>query len=232
MKQLFKKYVIIWAVLLVLFNVIAFVSPGWIEHDKYTPPFWIGYVAIMLAFGGQLVCSYFAFQASDLKKAFYNMSLITISYTGLILSFVIGGLCMFHSMLPGWVAAILCAILLAFTAIAVVKASVAIEVVSDIDEKIKVKTFFIRSLTTDADSLVARAKSPVAKAECKKVYEAVRYSDPMSHEALASVESEIAVRFAKFSEAVAADEAAQIAELAAELLILIGDRNKKCKLLK
>ena len=232
MKQLFKKYVIIWALLLVLFNVIAFVSPGWIKYDKYTPSFWIGYVAIMLALGGQLVCSYFAFQASDLKKAFYNMSLITISYSGLILTFVIGGLCMFLSPLPGWVAAILCAILLAVNIISVVKASVAINVVSDIDEKIKVKTFFIRSLTTDAESLAARAKSATAKAECKKVYEAVRYSDPMSHEALASLESEIAVRFAKFSEAVAADEAEQITELATELVILIGDRNKKCKLLK
>ena len=230
MKQLFKKYIIIWAVLLVLFNVIAFVAPGWIGQAKYTASFWIGYIAIMIAFGGQLVCSYFAFQASDLKKMFYNMSLITVSYTGLILSFIIGGLCMFLSALSGWVGAILCAALLAFTAIAVVKASAAIDVVSGIDEK--VKTFFIRSLTVDAESLVARAKSDAAKAECKKVYEAVRYSDPMSHDALASVESEITVKFAKLTEAVAADQSAQITNLAAELVILIGDRNKKCMLLK
>ena len=232
MKQLFKKYVIIWAVLLVLFNVIAFVSPGWIGQAKYTASFWIGYIAIMIAFGGQLVCSYFAFQATDLKKMFYNMSLITVSYTGLILSFIIGGLCMFLSALPGWVGAILCAVVLAFTAIAVVKASAAIDVVSAIDEKVKAKTFFIRSLTVDAESLVAKAKSDAAKAECKKVYEAVRYSDPMTHEALASVESEITVKFAKLSEAVVADEAEAITDLATELVILIGDRNKKCKLLK
>ena len=92
MKKLFKSYLVLWAILLVLFNVIAFVSVGWSGQEKYTASFWIGYIAIMLMFGGQLYCAYLAFKADTAKKLFYNLSLIRISYTGLIASFIIGGL--------------------------------------------------------------------------------------------------------------------------------------------
>ena len=108
----------------------------------------------------------------------------------------------------------------------------AAEEVEKIDQKIKVQTFFIKALTVDADSLLARAKSDAVKAECKKVYEAVRYSDPMSNDALASTESQITVAFAKLTAAVGADEIEAVKTAAEEVIILIGDRNRKCKLLK
>lgn len=232
MKKVFKFYSIIWAVFLALFNVISFVSVGWAGIPKYTPSFWIGYVFITLSFVGQIVCAYFALKDDEIKKTFYNISLISTSYTGLILSFVFGGLCMIISPLPYWVGIILCAIVLAFNIIAVVKASAVIDIVSDIDEKVKESTLFIKSLTVDAESLMSRAKSEAVKAECKKVYEAVRYSDPMSNDAFASVESDITIKFSKFSEAVVSEDSEAVVTLAEEIIILLGDRNKKCKLLK
>lgn len=232
MKKVFKFYSTVWAVLLALFNVISFVSVGWAGTPKYTPSFWIGYVFITLSFIGQIVCAYFALKDSDNKKTFYNVSLISTSYTGLILSFVFGGLCMIISPLPYWVGIILCAIVLAFNIIAVVKASAVIDIVGEIDNKVETKTFFIKSLTVDAESLISRAKSENIKAECIKVYEAVRYSDPMSSAALAPVESDITIKFSKFSEAVISENSETVATLADEIIILLGDRNKKCKLLK
>lgn len=232
MKRAFKYYSVIWAVLFVLFNVIAFVSAGWAGHEKYTSSFWTGYVLIAATLIGQLVCGYFALKNDDFKKTFYHISLITTSYTGLILSFIFGGFCMLISQLPYWVGIILCAIVLAFNIIAVVKAAAAIEIVSNIDDKIKAETFFVKSLTVEAEGLSLRAQSEAVKAECKKVYEAVRYSDPMSNPALASLESNITVTFSKFTKTVAEENAEQAAELADEIMILLSDRNKKCKLLK
>lgn len=232
MKKVMKFYCVIWAILLALFNVISFVSVGWAETPKYTPSFWIGYIFITIAFIGQLICTYFALKDNDSKKTFYNISLISISYTGLILSFIFGGLCMIISPLPYWIGIILCAIALGLNAIAVVKASAAIDIVCEIDEKVKERTFFIKSLTVDAENLISRAKSEAVKAECKKVYEAVRYSDPMSSNALASIESEITIKFANFSNAVVSDDTGVTVEYATELVILIGERNKKCRFLK
>ena len=228
MKKLFNYYLAIFGVLYVLFNIVSFVG----GNGVYGASFWIGYLFITFAFIGQIVCSYFAFKSDDMKKMFYNVSLIKTSYTGMILSFIFGSLCMLIPMVPYWVGIILCAVVLAFNVIAVIKASAAIEIVSEIDNKIKIKTLFIKSLTVDAESLVALAKTEEIKAECKKVYEIVRYSDPMSHDALASVESEITVKFAALTEAVKADDASKVAETAKEVCVLVGERNNKCKLLK
>lgn len=232
MKKVFRFYSAVWAILLAIFNVISFVSVGWAGIPKYTPSFWIGYVFITLSFVGQIVCAYFALKDDDIKKTFYNVSLISTSYTGLILSFIFGGLCMLISPLPYWVGIILCAIVLGFNIIAVVKATAVIDIASGIDEKVKESTLFIKSLTVDAESLMSRAKSENIKAECKKVYEAVRYSDPISNGALTSIESDITIKFSKLSDAVVSEDSAAVVTLADEITILLGDRNKKCKLLK
>lgn len=232
MKKGFTYYAIAWAVLLALFNVIAFVSVGWIGREKYTASFWIGYVFITLSFIGQLGCAWFALKESDLQKFFYNVPLITTSYTGLILSFIFGGLCMLISPLPYWVGAILCSALLALNVLAVVKATAVADLVSAVDEKIKVQTFFINSLTVDAECLMAKAKSAEMKAECKKVYEAVRYSDPMSHEALSGIESQLSIQFVKLSEAVASNSVELAMEIAADFMMLLVERNKQCKVMK
>jgi tellurite resistance protein len=112
------------------------------------------------------------------------------------------------------------------------KAATAIEEVQKIDEKVKIQTSFIRSLTVDAEILISKAKGESTKAECKKVYEAIRYSDPMSNSALASIESEITIKFAKLSETIADDHVEAASALANEILVLISDRNKKCRMLK
>lgn len=232
MKKTFKSYLVVWGVLFALFNVIAFVSVGWSGQEKYTPSFWVGYVFITLTLLGQLACAYIALKEDNLNKTFYNISLFSASYTGLIVSFIVGGLCMLISPLPYWVGVIVCSIVLVVNVLTVVKAKVAVDAVSKIDEKIKVQTFFIKALTVDADTLVASAKSDEVRAECRKVYEAVRYSDPMSNDALASVESQITIKFAELSESVEKNDIDAVKVAANTVLILVRDRNNKCKILK
>ena len=232
MKKAFRFYAVIWTALLVLFNVIAFASVGWTGVEKYTPSFWIGYGFISLSFVGNMICACKVFQADSLQKLFYGLSLLRVGYISMVLSFVFGGLCMLISPLPYWVGAILCAIVLAVQILSAAKAQAAVELVTQTDAKIKTQTFFIKSLTVDADTLMASAKSETVKAECRKVYEAVRYSDPMSNEALASIEGQITLKLEAMSLAVMADNKEEITRLANEVIILLGDRNKKCKLLK
>ena len=100
MKKSFKLYLIAWAALLALFNVIAFISVGWADQEKYTASFWVGYIFITIMFIGQLGCSYMAFKADTAQKLFYNISLIRTSYAGLIASFIFGGLCVLISPMP------------------------------------------------------------------------------------------------------------------------------------
>lgn len=232
MKKRFGLYTAAWAVLLALFNVIAFVVPSLPTTAKYTASFWIGYVLITVMFIGQLICSLVAIKVDSAKKIFYRIPLIRSTYAGLICSFIFGGLCMLLSPLPYWVGVVLCAIVLAANVISVVKAAGAIELIEQVDENVKENTLFIKVLTAEFDTLTTIAKSEAVKAECKKVYEAARYSDPMSNDALTSIEEQITAKYVDISLAVGADDAEKVAGLVNELLILIGDRNTKCKLLK
>ena len=232
MKKGFKIYAIAWAILLALFNVIAFVSPGWTGIEKYTSSFWIGYVFITLCFIGNLICTNSAFKADSARKLFYNIPLITISYTALIVSFVVGGLCMMLPNLPYWVGVIVCAIVLALFAIAIVKAGAAAELVERVDEKVNVQTSFIRNMTAEAERLMAHAQSPETKAVCKKVYEALRYSDPMSHPELSVIEAKVTVKMDELSAALAADDEKKMKRIANTLIIIISDRNSQCRILK
>lgn len=233
MKKGFQRYAAAWAVLLVLFNLICFVTPAEVDgFNKFGGSFWAGYSVIMLAFLGQLACAYMAFKAENRKRFFYNLPLITVSYTGLILTLVLGGLCMAIPDVPNWLGALVGAVVLAFTAVAVVKASAAADIVESVDKKVAEKTAFLRMATADAEVILASAKSEEAKAECRKVYEALRYSDPMSNEALSVTEAKITVKLDELKAAIAADDAEKTKTAAEELMLLIKERNAKCKALK
>ena len=233
MKKGFQRYAAAWAVLLILFNLICFVTPAeWYGFNKFGGSFWAGYVVITLAFIGQLVCAQKAFRAENAKKFFYNLPLITVSYTGLILTLVFGGACMAVPDLPNWLGALVGAAVLAFTAVAVIKASAAADIVEGVDKKVAEKTAFLRMVTADAEVVLASAKSAEVKAECKKVYEALRYSDPMSHEALSVTETKITAKLDELKAATAADDAEKTKAAAGELILLIKERNAKCKTLK
>ncbi len=232
MKKRFNLYLIVWAVLLAVFNVIAFVSPGWATIEKTTPSFWIGYAFINAAFVGQLVCAWMAFKDESAKKTFYNISLFTISYAGLIAMFVVGGICMLISPLYGWISAIVCAIVLAISIIAVVKAKIAVDLVVEVEEKVAQATAFIYDKRAESESLLARAKTDEAKAICKKVCEAFKYSDPMSSAALATVEAEIQEHYALLKKAIVDGNMENATTESEEVLALISERNNKCKRLK
>lgn len=233
MKKGFKTYALIWAVLLVIFNVICFATPNELAgYTKLDATFWTSYIFITLAFIGQLACAYKAFTADNAQKLFYNLPLITVSYGGLILMLVIGAACIAVPGLPSWLAVIAGVVILGFTAIAVIKASAAADIVEKIDEKVKVRTSFIRDMTSKAEGLMSAAKTPETRALCKKVYEALRYTDPMSDPELSVIEAKMTVKMDEFESALKEDgtEAAQTA--AEELILLVNERARKCKALK
>ena len=233
MKKTFKYFAVIWAIAFVAFNIISFVTPG-VENgiSKYSGSFWIGYVFITLAFIGQLICGYVAFKAENLEKLFYNVPILSVSYTGLIVMLVVGALAMALPGFPRWIAVVVCVIILAITAIAVLKASAAADLVQETGKKVKVKTAFMKSLTADAESLMSAVSDENLKAACRKVSEAIRYSDPMSADGFEGIESQISIKFSDFKDYVTSGNEEIVEKTAKELLALIEDRNNRCKILK
>ncbi len=232
MKKNFKFYFILWLILLAAFNAGIFlvrpVIPGYVLNDG--AGFWTAWAFIMAAFAGNLVCAYFAFKTQNLKKLFYNLPLITVSCAGLIVMLVLGGALMLIPGCPAWIAAVVCLIAAAVTAAAVVRADWAGKAAGAVEEKVKAQTQLIKLLTVNAETLLAKAKTPDEKAAAKKVYEALRYSDPVSSEALSAIEAELTEKFKTFENAVNAGQGA--ADAAQSLLETLAERNGKCKAMK
>lgn len=232
MKKGINFYAPCWTIVLAAFNIITFAVPITFNVNKFTPSFWVGYIFITLMFITQLACSIVFFKQDSKDKRFLNIPVISLSYTALLVSIILGIVAMVVPFIPYWVGIILNVLTVAFYAIAVISSKAAADKIESIDNKVKVQTFFIKSLTVDAESLVSRAKSDETKVIAKKIYEAVRYSDPMSSEALSSVENQIIAIFNEFSNAVISDNKLIAESLGNELIILVNDRNKKCKMLK
>ena len=134
--------------------------------------------------------------------------------------------------LPNWVGIIVCMIILAFCAVSVIKAGAAVDAVEQIDKKTAERTSFIKSMTVKCENITAHAKSDDIKKECKKVYEAVRYSDPVSADELAETEAEIERKLDELKNAVEADNADKVKALAGDVVNLLKIRNSNIKFMK
>lgn len=238
-------YIIVWIILLALFNVIAFVIPAFPEQDKFTPSFWIGYALITCVLIGHLICTYRALKSNNATELFYKLfyntyiPLTAISFVTLLISFLTGATFIIFSPLPYWVGAIACAVVLAANIYLVLKASAITTEIERVDKKIATQTQFIKNTSYEAERLICRAQSDEVAAQCRRVYEAIRYSDPMTpkrnvaiESGIASIEYEITAELRAFADAIALNDADLSTEIANKLIALVSDRNQKIKLLK
>lgn len=232
MKKNFVTYVIIWIISLVVFNLITFLLPNVQNADNRTAGFWIGYALITLALTGQVACSCYVLKEKNATKLFYKISLYQLSYSTLAISLIVGIILMILVPKQAWIAAIICLIILAVDVTAMMKAKLAVDTVVKVDEKIEQKTMFIKTKTAEAQTLTSTVDTEEKKSLCKRVYEALRYSDPMSDSQLESIESEIDECLQSLKSAIGDDDLDLATAQTQRIEALIAERNDKCKLLK
>lgn len=243
MKKYFKYYLAAWALFFIVYNVIVFaVVPNFVPafevgdttygFGKYEGSFWPGYIAIVIAFLGNLICTLKFFKSESLDKAFLNMPLFRISWGCIIVTMIIATLTMLYMDLPNWIGALVCILVLFFYIFALIKASAASEAVSEVEAKVEAKTALMKLMTAEAEGLLGRATNENIRSECKKVYEALRYSDPMTNNALSGIDAEISNAIDSLTEAVKKEEEDNVADLAGKICNLVNDRNVRCKALK
>lgn len=234
MKKNFKYFGITWRVVFVLFNAITFLIPnevfGVTRFDKGV--FWVAYALIIVSFIAQLITAYKFIKADTNEKTFLNIPLLRTGYMAIIVSIIVGLIFMIFPVLPAWIGAIVCLVVAGYFVIACVNASTIANVVADIDVKVKTKTAFIRMAIVEAETIMSRAATEKIRTETKKVYEALRYSDPMSNSALDDIEQEINNTLKDLKKAVIGNDDTKAVEIAKEACLLIKERNRKCKALK
>ena len=210
------------AIAFVLFNVIAFAIP-----TAKTATFWITYVFTAVAFASQIAIWKFAFKGADtLKSKFFGIPLVYVGIAYLIIQIIAFAVFMALPLTASWIAIVVCALILGTSAICLIGTETGREEINRVEEKVEKKVFYIKSLQVDIEMLASTETDDGTKIALTKLAEKIRFSDPMSDEALVDLEAEIT---AKVKELKTAENKAGIITV---LDSLITERNKKAKLLK
>lgn len=222
MKKNTKRAYVVLGIVFILFNVIAFAVPT----DK-TTTFWIAYAFTVVAFALQIGIWNTAFKADDtLKSKFIGIPIIHVGVVYLVLQLTAFAVFMVFPLIPSWIAVILCVLILGISAICLISADAARDEINRVEEKVNQKVFYIRELQVDVDMLAEQEQNPEIKTELKKLAEKIRYSDPMSNEALADIEVKIKEKIVELK------TTDHKSKLITELDLLFTERNKKTKILK
>ena len=222
MKKGSVKGYLILGILFVLISVIAFVIP-----TPKAPAFWISYGFTVIAFVLQIFIWKKGFSEKDtLKSKFLGIPIIHIGIVYLILQIVSFAVFTGLPMLPLWSAISTDVLILAICSVCMISVDVGRNEIDRVEEKVQKKVFYLKNLQADIELLADTETDAQTKGSLEKLAEAIRYSDPMSCDELTYVETKIS---AKVEDLKTATDKVKIVD---DLVLLLAERNKKCKLLK
>lgn len=125
-----------------------------------------------------------------------------------------------------WIAFVSCALILGLSTICLIGTEVAKEEINRIDEAVEKKVLYIKSLQIYVEMLARTETNSDTKAAILALAEKIRFSDPMSNEILADIETEILNKIKELK------NAKNKAEIITVINVLLTERNEKIKILK
>ena len=228
-----KKDMIRWGiglgVLLVLYILVAFLIPF-----VHTATFWVSLLFTLIAFGVVGASFYIAFiKNPDAKSRFYGFPIAKIGAIYGLVQLIAGMLFMaLAALVPAWVAVLVYAIALGAAVIGLISAEAVAEEIHNQDAKLKKDVTLMRSLQSKLNQMAAQCDNPDAAAEVKRFAEEMRYSDPVSSEALADIEADLAAAVAELQSAAVDGDSASVKQLCRKASGILAERNRLCKLNK
>lgn len=233
MKKGFVQSAIVFAILLVLYILIAFLVPF-----AKTATFWVSVVFTVVAFAVAAAAFYIAFiKTPDAKSKFYGFPIARIgviyAIVQIVASFVFMALATFVAEWPVWPAILVYAVALGITLIGLIAADAVVEEVQRQDVQLKKDVYLMRSLQSKLNQMTSQCDgNPDAADAVKKFAEELRFSDPVSSDALIDVERDLAAAVDELQAAVTDGDSAAVKQLCRKGLGILSERNRLCKLNK
>ncbi len=228
-----KKNTIRWWVLLgvvlVVYNVLAFALPF-----PKTAVFAVSYLFSMIAILAQIYVIRTAFYRGEgVKSKFYGFPIAKVGVIYLAIQ-LIGGL-VFMALglaVPVWLPLVLYVVLLGIAVAGFVAVDAARDEVVRQEVKLEKNVSRMREFQAKGQALVTLNKVPQAARPLEKLAENLRFSDPVSNEALAEIEDRLAECLAQLQSEVSAQKKEQILSLCQQAEQVLAERNQLCKLSK
>ena len=225
MKKDTVRWIIGLAVLLVLYILVAFLIPF-----VHTATFWVSFVFTLIAFGVVAASIYIAFVKNpDAKSRFYGFPIAKIGALYGVVQLAAGLIFMaLAAYVPAWIAVLVYAVALGAAVIGLVSADAVVEEIHKQDHKLKKETTMMRTLQSKVNQMAAQS----ADAGIKALAEELRYSDPVSNDAIAEAEADLAAVVDELQAAYVEDDSEAVAKLCCKASALLAERNRLCKLNK
>ena len=225
MKKDITRGIIGLGVLLVLYILVAFLIPF-----VHTATFWVSFVFTLIAFAVVAASMYIAFVKNpDAKSRFYGFPIAKIGAIYGLVQLVAGFIFMaLAAYAPVWAAVLVYAIALGAAVIGLVSAEAVVSEIHVQDEKLKKDVSLMRSLQSKVNQMAAQSEN----AEIKALAEEFRYSDPVSNDAIADAEADLAAVVDELQSAYVDGDSEAVAKLCRKASALLAERNRLCKLNK
>lgn len=225
MKKDTIRAIVVAVITFVIYNLIAFVIPF-----AHAAAFWISYGFTLAAFAVVCASIYIAIiKNPDAKSRFYGFPIarIGVLYGGaqLVVSLIVMALAQWT---PWWIPTLVYAIGMGAAVIGLVSAEAVVEEIQTQDVKLKKDVSLMRSL----QSKVSQIASQTDNAGIKALAEEFRYSDPVSNDAIADAEADLAAAVDQLQAAFVDGDNEAVAQLCRKTTALLGERNRLCKLNK
>ena len=177
MRTNLKKYIVFWLIIVAVLNVLFFVMPDFnlIEYSymKYSNKFWVCYSSIMLSL---FIHLFFSIAQVNTKND--NTSIITASFVELILLIAIGLYCVFYSLITYQLGIIINVVAIGLSIVALIVMDSVEKNKKNANTKINNRINPYKQLINKVDSLVSLYPN---NKKIRELYEEMRYSDPSSN---------------------------------------------------
>lgn len=221
MKKNSTKGYIILGILFALVSIVAFAVP-----TIKTATFWIAYVFTAAAFAAQIFIWNKALGKEELKSKFLGFPVVHIGIVYAIIQVVAFAVFLFVPTLPAWSAIVVCSVIAGVSAVCMISADAGHNEIERVEAKVQKKVLYIRELQVDVELIAAAETDADAKVALTQLAEKIRFSDPMSNEQLADLENKISIKVMELK------TATNKVEIITEIISLLNERNKKCRILK
>lgn len=222
------RFYIVLAILFIIISVIAFVLP-----IQKTVVLWLSYAFAVIAIAIQIYVYPKAFEGSSVKSKFYGFPLARVSTIYLIAQLVLSLIFMIAGKwVPAWIPVILFVLMLGAAAIGFVAAEGMRDEVErqDVVHKANVRT--MRALQSKSVFIASQCEDAETKKTLDAFAEALRFSDPVSGDALTDIEENLTGLVEELGNAVMDKDFPAASTLCAKASALLADRNRMCKLNK
>lgn len=218
---------LVYVILLGIFNLLVFTI-----FKNRSGVFWISYGFMTAAFLVQIVSMLLSFRTTDVETAFFGIPLASFSVFYLIAELVIGVLFMIFRQASPVLALVVQLIVLAVFVIIAILSLLARDTVKEMGDNVREKISDLKEVLVDVEMMEEACSDPELKEKLRRLTETIRYSDPISNEAVESVEQRIRRKVSELRVYLDEGQLPEAAQACRDLEMLYVERNKKLAMSK